>query len=238
MGGKAEGGSGRADKRVESSGREWRGSNRLDSCCLLFREIPTSAVPPVVYGEAQPGVFEVLLCYYMDGAHLYYYYTFNAPFLKTAPVLQTATNLGWAHPALQSGKSCDSLRDSQQHHWSTTQHFCYSKCLPYHWRDADLVPKHLLHKRWSMFFYCGFHCYIADNLIYISEYVNCQLLQEETCNMKISCHVGVKPSIALTLQLPCVHVVCVCVCACACPCVTHVYYSVFIQQEQSPCKTK
>lgn len=48
------------------------------------------------------------------------------------------------------------------------------------------------------------------NLISILEYVNCQLLHEKTeCNMKISCHVGVNPSSALSLQPPSV---CKCVC--------------------------
>ena len=51
--------------KAVSAGNESCGS-RLDSCCLLFGEFPTSAVPTVVEGEAQPGVFEVLLCYYMD----------------------------------------------------------------------------------------------------------------------------------------------------------------------------
>lgn len=63
---KAVGRSGRTDKRVESSSGEWSGGNKLDSCCLFFREIPSSVVPTAVWGETQPGVFEVLLCYYMD----------------------------------------------------------------------------------------------------------------------------------------------------------------------------
>ncbi len=68
---------------------------------------------------------------------------------------------------------------------------------------------------------------LTFNLISISEYVNYQLLREETeCNMKISCHVGVNPSSALTLQLPSAHAR------------VRVCYVVFIHQEQSPSKTK
>ena len=44
---------------------------------------------------------------------------------------------------------------------------------------------------------------LTFSLISILEYVNCQLLREETeCDMKMSCHVAVNPSSALTPQLP------------------------------------
>lgn len=66
---------------------------------------------------------------------------------------------------------------------------------------------------WSTFYSrCSCDRFITFSLICISEYGNYQLLREGTeCNMKISCHVGVNPSSALTLQLPSA---CACVCVC------------------------
>ena len=54
---------------------------------------PTSAVLAIVWGEAQPGVFEVLLCYDMDELICAAFYTINAPRLKTAPFKTTTNSL-------------------------------------------------------------------------------------------------------------------------------------------------
>lgn len=48
---------------------------------------------------------------------------------------------------------------------------------------------------------------MASNVISFIKYVNSQLLQEEEeCNMKIRCRVGVTPPSAWTMQLTSVHV--------------------------------
>ncbi len=118
---------------------------------------------------------------------------------------------------------------SQQHLCTTMRRFFFHFQM---FEDADPVPNHntcftnaleyVLLLLWMRLFY---HWHF--NLISISEYVNYQLLQEETeCNMKMSYHVGINPSSALTPQLPSAY-------ACGYDCCV-----VFINREQNPCKTK
>lgn len=120
-------------------------------------------------------------------------------------------------------------RDSQQRDWSTTPRFlCFQMFgLPLKRRKIQLLAVTLVVQTlWSTFYSCcGCDWFITFSLIFISEYVNYQLLREETeCNMKISCHVGVNPSSALTLQLPSARV-CVLI---------HMFAAVFSSSESNP----
>lgn len=90
---KSEGRSGAPDKRVESSGGEWRGSNRLYSCWLLFGEIPHECRPRrSVRRSSARGLWSTALLWH-GWTHLCCFYTINAPRLKTAPFKTTTKSL-------------------------------------------------------------------------------------------------------------------------------------------------
>ena len=165
FGGTAEGRSGGADKRIESSGGEWRGSTGPDSCCPLFGDIPTGAVSTVVWGEAQPGVFEVQLCYYMDE-------------LICAAIIQSTHHV-WRQ--LQSFRQLQIYAEPSQSctaekvetRWKIPNNitgvwctaFCISKCLAYHLRRKIriLIITLVRQTHWSTFnFCCGWDWFITD----------------------------------------------------------------------------